>query len=488
MAQSNDNIDALVVQDVYKNIRVIVQKNDTEKLVRELSVAQTKVKLDQLRSMDRQEIIDNVVHARYLSGIYNQAVKNELPGFCIKGLADPTRTTGAVVHVTTSSTPAVSITPVSSAVVTSGVVGTSVVTTHVSVIDGQNPTNVVYATNTLLSASNVAPSLTNVYAGASHNITNADIQPMTVTSSSYAGMAVGGAGNISNVIHQQQMLQGHPMSQQNPLLLPQYLQTWQQPQMLLNPNASVANTQANNDNSNVMCIVNLILQQQQQEQQRQAQERQQEQQRWQMLLDRQHQQFNILRQQEQQQFTTLIQQLANRENSMAANENQNQIRHADDDNAIHVNKRTTLCNRIARTIKDLKHALPRMSDDVTKLPLFFYHLEEVFNTYAVPADLKIHVAKSCLTEAIRDRSVAFTEEENATYDSWKNAIMKCLRLTPAVYRRMYLKARRQEAETFTNYALRLTTLYKQYLHSRNVENDYGALVSLTVSDRLKTLV
>src|ERR1700761_8779890 len=121
MAQSNDNIDALVAQDVYKNIRVIVQKNDTEKLVRELSVAQTKIKLDRLRSMDRQEIIDNVVYARYLSGIYNQAVKNEIPGFCIKSLANPTITTGAIVHVTTSSTPAASITPISSAVVTSSV-------------------------------------------------------------------------------------------------------------------------------------------------------------------------------------------------------------------------------------------------------------------------------------------------------------------------------------------------------------------------------
>src|ERR1700761_3285874 len=91
-----------------------------------------------------------------------------------------------------------------------------------------------------------------------------------VSSPSYACMVVGGTGSISNVLHQQ------PMSQQNLLLLPQYLQTWQQSQMLLNLNASVISTQTNNDNSILMNIINLILQQQQQEQQRQAQERQQE--------------------------------------------------------------------------------------------------------------------------------------------------------------------------------------------------------------------
>ena len=106
----------------------------TEKLARELSVAQTKIKLDQLRLIDRQEIINNVVHARYLSGIYNQAVKNDNSDFALKFSRLPNLT--IMTGVMTSSIPVVnqttaSVTPISSAVMTSGVVKTSAVTTHV---------------------------------------------------------------------------------------------------------------------------------------------------------------------------------------------------------------------------------------------------------------------------------------------------------------------------------------------------------------------
>ena len=127
------SLETVIPQDVYKNIRSQVQKDDTNRLVNELSVAQNEMKIEEIRLLDRNTLIENVIHLRYLTGVYNKSTKEFVDGFKISKAA----TAGVTSEMNVLQSPADPNNPVISAAMLGNILPTPTVSAQPGSPTGQ---------------------------------------------------------------------------------------------------------------------------------------------------------------------------------------------------------------------------------------------------------------------------------------------------------------------------------------------------------------
>lgn len=132
----------------------------------------------------------------------------------------------------------------------------------------------------------------------------------------------------------------------------------------------------------------------------------------------------------------------------------------------------------------MRSASVKMGDDPIDAISFFNGIENSFNIFSVPDNLKVDLMRPYLSQ----RAVAFLTQLDAKqlqdYEVVKKHILSQLRLSPRLFLEQFNTIARKYDETAVLFGTRLKTLLKYYLHSRSVSG-FDELFSLLVSDRLK---
>jgi len=149
-----------------------------------------------------------------------------------------------------------------------------------------------------------------------------------------------------------------------------------------------------------------------------------------------------------------------------------------------VNDSTVL--RVKRYGDAIKTSLYCMGQDVMEIVSFFRHVESIYERYEVPADLQADLLQPYLNAKSRSIVGRMDPLLSRDYAQVRNIILKEHKLTPATYLEHFNSTAFADNETCVMFGARLRALFDQYVESRGVNKDYECLVSLIISDRIKS--
>ena len=149
-------------------------------------------------------------------------------------------------------------------------------------------------------------------------------------------------------------------------------------------------------------------------------------------------------------------------------------------------KQGSLAARVKYYGDALKFSTVRMTDEPGDLPHFFTSLENVFDMYEVPSDLRAKLTIPLLTSKAKTLLSRLPVAKLARYTDLRDFLLSEFHLTSEQYRDRFITTKRKADETFTLFCSRLRSLFRYYLDSRKVGDDFDRLVSLLIADRLKT--
>src|SRR6218665_1062457 len=90
-----------------------------------------------------------------------------------------------------------------------------------------------------------------------------------------------------------------------------------------------------------------------------------------------------------------------------------------------------------------------------------------------------------MTQRARTVINRVTLADRDNYATVKEHLLKEFKLTPREYRSKFMDAKKTAEETYTMFTARLKNLLNYYVKSRQVNDDYGRLFDLFISDKLK---
>ena len=138
-------------------------------------------------------------------------------------------------------------------------------------------------------------------------------------------------------------------------------------------------------------------------------------------------------------------------------------------------------HRAHQVMSGILFNMPSIPDDLAS---YFEQIDKLFDTNKVDQDLRISLLTPYLTERARKAVLGSSNDDVDTYDKFKAVILREHRLTPQAYRKNFIEAYRLPDESSTQFATRLTCLFRHYVESRKVTT-FKELFELIVADRLK---
>jgi len=145
----------------------------------------------------------------------------------------------------------------------------------------------------------------------------------------------------------------------------------------------------------------------------------------------------------------------------------------------------TLAGRTKRFGDTLRHVLPTMPTDVGQIPQFFENIENLFDIYEVPADLRSKLLIPHLSEQVKSLIGRLGAKSLDNYEEMKRFLLGEFKLTAMEYKTRFDKANKRSDETHVLFASRLHNELRYYLSSRGVDN-FEKLCNLLVSHKLKS--
>ncbi|KAH6931758.1 hypothetical protein HPB50_000351 [Hyalomma asiaticum] len=142
---------------------------------------------------------------------------------------------------------------------------------------------------------------------------------------------------------------------------------------------------------------------------------------------------------------------------------------------------------LGRYAKDLKAVLAPMPADDTMIPAWFKNADSLLRTLAIPEEMQGALILPFLNDKIRTSVVHQSLSGTLSYAELKERVLKALKLTPTEYRRRFLEIKKEAAESWSQLAARLETMFSSYLRSREV-GSFEQLQALLIADRLKQLM
>src|SRR5260221_4825687 len=136
----------------------------------------------------------------------------------------------------------------------------------------------------------------------------------------------------------------------------------------------------------------------------------------------------------------------------------------------------------------LRGCMYRMGDDVLEMPMFFENADRHFESNGIEDDLRLALINPYLSEKAWILLTRLSRDETDTYDKIKKALLTEFRLTPQKYRDMFRNATKERNESHVQFATRLLVLWKYYMNSREINEDYDRLCELMVVDKFKNVL
>ena len=134
----------------------------------------------------------------------------------------------------------------------------------------------------------------------------------------------------------------------------------------------------------------------------------------------------------------------------------------------------------------LTNIIWKFPHDAADIPLFFDHIENLFDEYEVPANIQARLLHAQLTEKAKALTARLSKDQSADYKQLKDFLLSEYKLSPQQYRQRFLNATNQSEETYALFASCLKNMLLYYAGSHGIDQDFDKFVSLVVADRLKT--
>lgn len=144
-------------------------------------------------------------------------------------------------------------------------------------------------------------------------------------------------------------------------------------------------------------------------------------------------------------------------------------------------------SRMGEYARELRAVLTPMPDSDPLVPAWFKNVDVVFGTLCIPEEFRGALILPFLNEKMRAFSASQCTTTIISYRELKESILKELKMTSNEYKRLFYTARKNENESWNQFATKLETLYTYYVNSRKVES-LDDLKQLTISDRLKQVM
>jgi hypothetical protein len=132
-----------------------------------------------------------------------------------------------------------------------------------------------------------------------------------------------------------------------------------------------------------------------------------------------------------------------------------------------------------------RNAAFKMSNDPIDLIPFFNNVERLFAELGISPELRVPLMRPYLNDKAKSLLMRLDATLASSYDKVKQFLLHEFALTPASYLERFNTVSRQNDETYKLFCSRLKGLLDYYVDSRSV-NDFQSLISLLVSDRIKT--
>ena len=128
--------------------------------------------------------------------------------------------------------------------------------------------------------------------------------------------------------------------------------------------------------------------------------------------------------------------------------------------------------------------LHKMPQEAGELPAYFNCVDNIWETYGVPDELKAKLLIPQLTARAKSLITKLPLAEQGDYTKLKEYLLKQHQLGPREYRARFLHAARNPGETWEAFTSRLANLFKYYTNSRNFKS-FEELFDLCVCDKLR---
>ena len=141
--------------------------------------------------------------------------------------------------------------------------------------------------------------------------------------------------------------------------------------------------------------------------------------------------------------------------------------------------------RIAKALKVMRNLSYKMPTEPMALGLYFKNMEELFVMNDIRDDIKVVVLNSQLNEKARLIMNNLSIVEKATYETFKEAILREFRVDSKVSLKIFKTAYRKQDESCCQFATRLHTLLNMYLENKKIGTSFERIVAMLLSDRLR---
>ena len=142
-------------------------------------------------------------------------------------------------------------------------------------------------------------------------------------------------------------------------------------------------------------------------------------------------------------------------------------------------------NRLASAVKATKNLFYKMPGDSISLVLYFRQVEDIFLANSIDDDLKVLTLSSFLNDKARRIQAAMDPKDRDNFVLFKNTILKEFCVTPATCRADFKNAVRNSSESYAMFATRLKALLDAYINSRSLNHTFNDLRDLLLSDKLR---
>ena len=132
--------------------------------------------------------------------------------------------------------------------------------------------------------------------------------------------------------------------------------------------------------------------------------------------------------------------------------------------------------------KHIRLVPPFQEDEVDK---YFIHFEKIATSLEWPREVWTILLQSVLVGKAREIYSALPVDRSAQYDEVRKAILKAYELVPEAYRQKFRNARKQDGQTYVEFAREKEALFDHWCTAKQVDKDYCKLRQLLLVEEFK---
>jgi hypothetical protein len=151
-------------------------------------------------------------------------------------------------------------------------------------------------------------------------------------------------------------------------------------------------------------------------------------------------------------------------------------------------KRSSVATQLKLFGDIVKNVAPKFPADNADIPMFFESFEKVLSSTEAPEALHAKLLIPHSSERARSLLLRLDQTRQNDYDEVKNFLLNEFQLTAFQFKTRFDNAKRKGVETWTLFCARLKNLLEYYCRSRDVAGEFERLFTLSVADRLKSML